>query len=125
MVEAPGRLRQKLEKSCSPRNGSDASRIRARSSASGTHHAYRARNGSGASRSNDRVPIRAPLRRAPRVELVIDELGTADDDLRREVAVDRALQDRGIGRRVDRRSSRLGPRVDAGVGPPADESWTS
>ena len=64
----PVRLRQKLEKSCSPRNGSDANRILARSSASGTHHAYRARNGSGSVTTNDRVPIGAPLCRATGVE---------------------------------------------------------
>ena len=49
-VDAPGGRRQKAAKSCSPTKGSAARRRSDRSSGSGTHHAYRARNGSGSGR---------------------------------------------------------------------------
>ena len=48
--EPSGPLRQNDAKSCSPTNGSAASRSARRSSGSGTHHANRSRNGSGTGR---------------------------------------------------------------------------
>ena len=50
VVEPGGPLRQNVAKSCSPRNGSAPRRSNARSRGWGTHHAVRARNGSGSGR---------------------------------------------------------------------------
>ena len=50
VVEPSGPLRQNDAKSCSPTNGSAASRSARRSSGSGTHHVNRSRNGSGTGR---------------------------------------------------------------------------
>ena len=90
VVDPAGPLRQKLAKSCSPRNGSAPRRSNRRSSGSGTHHAWRARNGSGHRPVHDRVAVRAPLRGVPRVEAVVDELRRAHDHLGPELRAHRS-----------------------------------
>ena len=89
VVEPSGPLRQNAAKSCSPRKGSAPRRSRESSISSGTHHAYRARNGSGAGRLTHRVPVRAGLRRVAGVEIRCHRACVAHHDLGAQPAVDR------------------------------------